>query len=67
MNRHTALLAILLLYAAGFRLIGLDRPFHDDLEGHGCFYGIQARNYLRFGWTQTHGMPLLNAGQSLTH
>jgi 4-amino-4-deoxy-L-arabinose transferase-like glycosyltransferase len=63
MNRHTALLAILLLYAAGFRLIGLDRPFHDDLEGHGCFYGIQARNYLRFGWTQTHGMPLLNAGQ----
>lgn len=62
MNRHRLLLAIVLLYAAGFRLIALDRPFQYDAEGSGCLYGILARNYLRFGWTETHGMPVLTVG-----
>jgi 4-amino-4-deoxy-L-arabinose transferase-like glycosyltransferase len=63
-DRHRLLLAIVLTYAAGFRMLVIDRPFQYDGEGHGCFYGIQARNYLRFSWTQTRGMPLLNAGHN---
>jgi hypothetical protein len=63
MTRHTLLLALVLVYAAGFRLLVLDRPFHDDVEGHGAFFGILARNYLRFDWARTRGVPLLTAGQ----
>src|SRR5438552_12973195 len=63
MNPHILLLVYTLLFAAGFRLLVLDRPFQSDVEGHGCYYGIQGRNYLRFAWTKTRGMPLLNAGR----
>jgi 4-amino-4-deoxy-L-arabinose transferase-like glycosyltransferase len=61
-RRHILLLALILLYAAGFRLLVLDRPFHYDAEAYGCFYGILARNYLQFDWTETHGMPVLTVG-----
>ena len=64
MNRHRLLLAIILVYAASFRLIVLDRPFDYDAEGSGSLYGVLARNYLRFDWTQTHGMPVLTVGRS---
>jgi len=63
-NRHRLLLAIILIYAAGFRLMVLDRPFDYDAEGSSCLYGVLARNYLRFPWAQTHGMPVLTVGQS---
>lgn len=62
MNRRFALLAIILIYAAGFRLLVLDRPFHFDAEGSGCLNGVLARNYLRFDWATSRGMPILSVG-----
>jgi 4-amino-4-deoxy-L-arabinose transferase-like glycosyltransferase len=59
---HLLLLALILLYSVGFRLLVLDRPFRYDREAWGCFYGILARNYLQFDWTETHGMPVLTVG-----
>ena len=64
MSRHGLVLALVLLYTAGFRLIVLDRPFDYDAEGASASqYGILARNYLRFDWTDTRGMPVLTVGQ----
>ena len=63
-DRHRLLLAIILVYAASFRWIVLDRPFDYDAEGSGSLYGVLARNYLRFDWAQTHGMPVLTVGRS---
>lgn len=62
MSRHTLVLGVVVLYAVGFRLLALDRPFQYDAEGSGCLYGILARNYLRFDWTETHGMSVLTVG-----
>src|SRR2546425_10769646 len=62
-SRHGVLLAVVLLYTAAFRLVVLNRPFDYDAEGaSACEYGILARNYLRFEWAQTHGMPVLTVG-----
>jgi hypothetical protein len=60
MNRKTALVAVVLIYAASFRLIVLNRPFDYDAEGSGCLNGVLARSYLRFDWTQSRGMPILS-------
>lgn len=60
MNRHRILLAIVLVYAATFRLFVLDRPFNYDAEGSGSLNGVLARSYLRFDWAQNHGMPILS-------
>jgi Dolichyl-phosphate-mannose-protein mannosyltransferase len=65
-NRHALLLLLVVLYTAGFRLLVLNRPFHYDPEGGGCFNGVLARTYLRFGWRQTHGLPVLTVGQNPT-
>ena len=66
-HRHTLILALVLLYTAGFRLVVLDRPFGYDMEGATASeIGISARNYLRFDWTQTGGMPVLTVGQLST-
>ena len=63
-SRHGQILALVLLYATGFRLVVLDRPFDYDAEGASASqYGILARSYLRFDWTQTRGMPALTVGQ----
>jgi 4-amino-4-deoxy-L-arabinose transferase-like glycosyltransferase len=63
-SRCRYLLLIVLAYAATFRLVVLDRPFHyDDEATGGAFYGIMARNYLRFPWTETHGMPVVTVGR----
>jgi hypothetical protein len=62
--RSRYLLAIVLVYAGAFRLVTLNRPFHyDDEATGGAFYGIMARNYLRFPWTETHGMPVVTVGR----
>ena len=55
---------IILLYAAAFRLVAMNRPFVYDEEATGCFYGVLARNYLRFGLAQTHGIPVLTVGHA---
>jgi len=60
--RHRLLLAIVLVYAAAFRLLVLNRPFAYDAEGSGCLNAVLARNYLRFEWTETRGMPILSVG-----
>ena len=66
-HRHTLILALVLLYTAGFRLVVLDRPFGYAMEGATASeIGISARNYLRFDWTQTGGMPVLTVGQLST-
>jgi Dolichyl-phosphate-mannose-protein mannosyltransferase len=57
-------LPAILAYAIAFRLVALDRPFHyDDEATGGSFYGIAARNYLRWPWTGTHGIPVLTVGR----
>ena len=55
---RSKLVLLVVLFAAVFRLVALNRPFEYDDEGTGSFYGILARNYLRFG-LQTHGVPVL--------
>lgn len=62
MSWNRLLLAIVVLYTGGFRLLVLDRPFEYDAEGAGCLYGLLARNYLRFDWAQTYGIPVLTVG-----
>jgi hypothetical protein len=60
---RTLLFTAILIYAAAFRLVALDRPFHyDDEATGGSFYGVLARNYLRLPWTETRGIPVLTAG-----
>jgi 4-amino-4-deoxy-L-arabinose transferase-like glycosyltransferase len=62
--RRRHLLALVLVYAAVFRLVTLNRPFHYDSEATGgAFYGIMARNYLRFPLSATHGMPVVTVGR----
>jgi len=57
-------LTLLLVYAAVFRLVTLDRPFqYDDEATGGAFYGLLARNYLRIPWSETHGIPVLTVGR----
>src|ERR671930_420303 len=54
----------ILAYAIVFRLVALDRPFdYDDEATGGSFYGVLARNYLRFPWSETHGIPVLTVGR----
>lgn len=60
MHRQRVLLAIVLIYSAAFRLLVMDRPFNYDAEGSGSLNGVLARSYLRFGWAQNHGMPILS-------
>ena len=67
MNRHRLWLALVLVYAASFRLSVLDRPFDYDAEGSGCLNGVLARSYLRFGWADAHGMPVLSLRPDRTH
>src|SRR5712691_4960314 len=62
MRRHTAIVVVL-LYCAAFRLVALPRPFYYDDEATGSFYGVLARNYLRFGLTRTHGIPVETVGE----
>jgi Dolichyl-phosphate-mannose-protein mannosyltransferase len=59
---HAWLLLAVLAYAAGFRLATLNRPFDYGDEATGSFYGIMARNYLRFPWAESHGMPIVSVG-----
>lgn len=67
LTRRIPLVLFVLVYAAAFRLVTLNRPFnYDDESTGGSFYGIMARNYLRFPWTETHGMPVVTVGR-LSH
>jgi hypothetical protein len=62
-NRIAWLLVLVFAYAALFRRATRNRPFdYDDEATGGSFYGITARNYLRFSWASTHGMPAVTVG-----
>lgn len=60
MSRYTLMLALVVAYAATVRLISLNRPFDYDPEGSASLNGVLARSYLRFDWSQSHGMPILS-------
>jgi hypothetical protein len=59
-NRHMWILAAIVMYAAVFRGVVLNRPFDYDAEGSGSLNAVLARSYLRFDWSQSHGMPILS-------
>lgn len=63
-QRRTELLALsaVLLYALILRIALINRPFHRDPEGCGSFYGLLARNYWRYDWHQTLGVPVMSMG-----
>ncbi|HVT89127.1 MAG TPA: glycosyltransferase family 39 protein [Tepidisphaeraceae bacterium] len=60
---ETALLAAIVLFAGAYRLAMLDVPFGRDSEGCGAFFGLLARNYFRYDWSITHGIPVMSMGQ----
>jgi 4-amino-4-deoxy-L-arabinose transferase-like glycosyltransferase len=60
----TALLVGIFVFAGGFRLALLDRPFERDPEGCAAYYGILARNYFRYDLHRTLGVPVESTGQS---
>jgi hypothetical protein len=53
-------MAAVVLYATTFRVATLSRPFDYDAEGAGSVNAVLARSYLRFDWSQSHGMPILS-------
>lgn len=67
MNRpaksHTALLISILILAATYQLTLLNRPFRRDPEGCGAFYGLLARNYFRYDFSTTAGLPVMSMGR----
>src|SRR5271155_10322 len=52
------LFVCVMIFSVGFRASYLDRPFERDPEGCGSFYGLLARNYLRYPITLTKGVPV---------
>ncbi len=61
--RRLAALVAVLLFAASFRAVLLDRPFSHNPEGVGSFYGQLARNYLRYPFSDTKGLPIMTIGR----
>jgi 4-amino-4-deoxy-L-arabinose transferase-like glycosyltransferase len=59
---HSLLFAAILLFAAVIRLLTLNHPFQRDPEGCGSFYGLLARNYLRWPVSITLGVPVQSLG-----
>ena len=57
------LLSGVLLYAVAIRGLLLNVPFSRNTEGVGCYYGLLARNYFRYDWRLTLGVPVQNVGQ----
>lgn len=60
----TILFFLTVLYAATIRGFLLDRPFVRDAEGVSAYYGMLARNYFRYDWSQTLGVPACSLGES---
>jgi 4-amino-4-deoxy-L-arabinose transferase-like glycosyltransferase len=63
MMRHRLVLLVV-LYAAAFRLVTINRPFYYSDEATGSFYGVLARNYLRFELKDTRGIPVESVAKS---
>ena len=61
---YVLLLGLIICWAFLLRLPILTEPWDDDRLGgwSGPFYGIAARNYLRYGYLATRMAPVLNTG-----
>jgi 4-amino-4-deoxy-L-arabinose transferase-like glycosyltransferase len=57
------LLIAILLFAATVRLVTLNEPFQRNAEGCASFYGLLARNYFRYHWSDHHGVPVMSMGK----
>jgi hypothetical protein len=64
LNGWTALFLLTLLYATTIRAALLNRPFSRDFEGVSAYYGMLARGYFRYDWSQTLGVPACSLGES---
>lgn len=53
-----ALFVGVLIFSVGFRAAYLNRPFERDPEGCGSFYGLLARNFLRYPVSVSWGVPI---------
>ncbi|MBV8780972.1 MAG: glycosyltransferase family 39 protein [Phycisphaerae bacterium] len=53
---------LLIVAASAYRLVYLNHPFQRDPEGCGSFYGLLARNYLRWPMSLTLGVPVESLG-----
>jgi hypothetical protein len=51
-----------MLLAAATRVQTFNRPFERDPEGCGSFYGLLARNYLRWGVFEHYAVPIQSVG-----
>jgi 4-amino-4-deoxy-L-arabinose transferase-like glycosyltransferase len=56
-------LLLLLLFTATLRLSLLNHPFVRNSEGCAAFYGLLARNYFRYDFSTTHGIPVMSMGR----
>ena len=63
-TRWLIALGVVLLYAAGVRGWWFNRPFQRDAEGCASYFGILARNYFRYDFSQTLGVPVCSLGHS---
>jgi 4-amino-4-deoxy-L-arabinose transferase-like glycosyltransferase len=63
-RRYVLLLGLIVCWGLLLRLPILTEPWDDDRLGgwSGPFYGIAARNYLRYGYLATRMAPVLNTG-----
>jgi len=57
-------LVAILSYAAAVRIAVMNRPFHRDAEGVAAYFGILGRDYFRYDWKKTYGVPVQSLGQS---
>jgi len=55
-------LLLILMFAGATRLATINRPFQRDAEGCGSFYGLLARNYWRYGFAKSLGVPVQSMG-----
>lgn len=60
------LLAAILLLAGAFRLAVINLPFERNYEGCGAFFALVARNYFRYDFATTLGVPVMSQGQGAT-
>jgi 4-amino-4-deoxy-L-arabinose transferase-like glycosyltransferase len=61
--KQRSALLLLLLLTATLRLCLLNHPFVRNSEGCAAFYGLLARNYFRYDFSTTHGVPVMSMGR----
>ena len=54
---------MILLFTISFRFILLNQTFRRNSDGCAAFYGLLARNYFRYDFSTTHGVPVMSMGR----